>query len=227
MLTPWKENYDQSRQYIIKQIYYFVNRGPSSQGYSFSISHVWMWELDYKEIWVPKNQSFWTVVLEKTLESPLDCKEIQPVYPKGDQSWVFIGRTDVEAETPILWPSHAKSWLIGKDPDAGKDWGQEEKGTTEDEMVGWHHWLNGHGFGWTLGVGDGQGGLDAAVHGIAELDTTEQLNWTDELTQSLQILLLEPKYNSLHGDSHVCVKQRLVFCMLVCWSIYDTAYMCM
>ena len=107
----------------------------------------------------PKNWCFWTVVLEKTLESPLDCKEIQPVHPKGDQSWVFIGRTDVEAETPILWPPDAKNLLIWKNPDAGKDWRQEEKGTTDDEMVGWHHRLNGHGSGWTLGVGDGQGGL--------------------------------------------------------------------
>ena len=119
---------------------------------SFSSSHVWMWELDYKESWAPKNWCFWTVVLEKTLESPLDCKEIQPVHPKGDQSWVFIGRTDAEAETPKLWPSDVKNWLIWKDPDAGKDWGQEEKRTTEDEMVGWHHRLNGHEFGWTLGV---------------------------------------------------------------------------
>ena len=122
-------------------------------------SHVWMWELDYKESWVQKNWCFWTVVLEKTLESPLNCKEIQPFHPKGNQSWIFIGRTDAEAETPILWPPDAKSWLIWKDPDAGKDWGQEEKGMTEDEMVGWHHRLNGHGFGWTPGVGDGQGGL--------------------------------------------------------------------
>ena len=118
-----------------------------------------MWELDYQGGWVQKNWCFWTVVLEKTLESPLDCKEIQPVHPKGEQSWVFIGRTDVEAETPILWPPDAKSWLIWKDPDTGKDWGQEEKGMTEDEMVGWHHRLNAHGFGWTPGVGDGQGGL--------------------------------------------------------------------
>jgi len=124
-----------------------VNKGPSSQGYGFSSGHVWMWELDYKESWAPKNCCFWTVVLEKTLESPLACKEIQPVHPKGDQSWVFIGRTDVEAETPILWPPYVKSWLIWKDPDAGKDWGQEEKGVTEDEMVGWHHQLNGHEFG--------------------------------------------------------------------------------
>ena len=112
-----------------------------------------------KKAWAPKNWCFWTVVLEKTLESLLDCKEIQQVHPKGDQSWVFIGGTDVEAETPIVWPPDAKSWLIWKDPDAGKDWGQEEKGMTEDEMVGWHHRLDGHGFGWTLGVGDGQGGL--------------------------------------------------------------------
>ena len=122
------------------------NKGPSSQGYGFSNGHVWMWELDCEESWALKNWCFWTVVLEKTLESPLDCKEIHPVHSKGDQSWVFIGRTEVEAETPILWPPHVKNWLIGKDPDAGRDWGQEEKGMTEDEMVGWHHWLKGQGF---------------------------------------------------------------------------------
>ena len=116
-----------------------------SQGYGFSSGHVWLWELDYKESWVTKNWCFWTVLLEKTLESPLDCKEIQPVHPKSDQSWVFIGKTDVEAETPILWPPDAKSWLIGKDPDAGKDWMWEEE-MTEDETVGWHHQLNGHEF---------------------------------------------------------------------------------
>ena len=125
----------------------------------FSSGHVWMWKLDYKESWALKNWCFWTVVLEKTLESPLDCKEIQPVHRKGDQSWVFSERTDVEAKTLILWPPDAKSWLIGKDPDDGKDWGQGEKGTTEDEMVGLDHWLSGHGFRWTPGVGDGQGGL--------------------------------------------------------------------
>ena len=124
-----------------------VNKDLSSQGYGFSSSHVWMWELDYKESWAQKNWWFWTVLLEKTPESPLDCKEIQPVHPKGDQSWMFIGRTDVEAETPIIWPPDAKSWLIWKDPDARKDWGQEEKGMTEDEMVGWYHQLNGHEFG--------------------------------------------------------------------------------
>ena len=142
--TPWKESYDQPRQHIKKQRHYFATKGPSSQGYVFSSGYVWMWELDYKENWALKNWCFWPVVLVKTLESPLDCKEIQPVPPKGDQSWVFIGRTDVEAETPILWPHDVKSWLIWKDPDAGKDWRQEEKGTTEDEMVGSHHWLNGH-----------------------------------------------------------------------------------
>ena len=144
---------------ILKSRDITVNRGPSSEGYGFSSSHVWMWELDYKESWVLKIWCFWTVVLEKTLESPLDSKEIQSVYPKGDGSWVFIGRTDVEAETPILWPPDVKGWLIGKDPDAGKDWGQEEKGITEDEMVRWHHQLNGHEFGQTPGDIEGQGSL--------------------------------------------------------------------
>ena len=140
-----------------------------------------MWELGYNEHWALKNWCFWTVVLEKTLESPLDCKEIQPVHPKGDQSWVFIGGTDVEAETPILRPLDVKSWLIWKDPDAGKDWGQEKKGTTEDEMVGWYHRLYGHGFGWTLGVGDGQEGLECCSSWGHRVDTTERLNWTDSL----------------------------------------------
>ena len=135
MLTPWKESYDQPRQLIKKQRHYFANKGPSSQSFGFSSSHVWIWELEYKESWVPKNWCFWTVVLEKTLESALDCKEIQPVHPKGDQSWIFIGRTDAEAETPILWPPDAKNRLIWKDPDAGKDWGQE-KG-----MTGWDGWM--------------------------------------------------------------------------------------
>ena len=271
MLTPWKESYDQPRQHIEKQRHYFVNKGPSSQGYGFSIGHVWMWELDYKEGcccfvasvvsdsvqphrwqptrlrlpwdspsrntgvgchfllqymtvksesevaqscptlripwtaayqappsmgfsrqeywsglplpspkegWVLKNWCFWTMVLEKTLESPWDCKEIQPVHPKGDQPWIFIRRIDVEAETPILWLPDAKSWLIWKDPDAGKDWGQEEKGTTEDEMVGWHHRFNGHGFGWIPGVGNGQGSLVCCGSwGRKESDTTGWLNW--------------------------------------------------
>ena len=135
-----------------------------------------MWELDYKESWEPKNWCFWTVALE----SSLDWKEIQLVHSKGDQSWVFIGRTDAEAETPVLWPPHVKSWLIGKDPDAGKDWEQEENGTTEDEIVGWHHRLDGHGFVWTPGVGDGQGGLVCcSPRDRKESDTTERLNRTE------------------------------------------------
>ena len=139
-----------------------------------------MWELDCEESWLPKNWCFWTVLLEKTLESPLDFKEIQPIHPKGDQSQVFFGRTDVKAETPVLWPPHVKSWLIGNDPDAGRGWEQEEKGMTEDEMAGWHHWLNGHEFVWTPGAGDGQGGLACwDSWGRKESDTTERLNWTE------------------------------------------------
>ena len=145
-LDPWKESYDQPRQRIEKQRHYFARKCPSSQSHGFSSSHVWTWELDCEESWAPKNWCFWTVVLEKTLESSLDCKEIQPIHPKGNQFWIFIGRTDAKAETPILWPPKAKDWLIWKDPDAGRDWGQEEKGTTEDEMVGWHHRLDGHEF---------------------------------------------------------------------------------
>ena len=157
-----------------------ANKGPSSQSYDFSSSYVWMWELGYKESWTPKNWCFWTVMLEKILESPLDCKEIQPVHPKGNQSWIVTGKTDAEAETPILWARDGKNWLIWKDHDAGRDWRQEEKGTTEDEMVGWHHRLDGHEFEQALGVGDGQGGLVCySTCGCKELDMTEQLNWAD------------------------------------------------
>ena len=146
----------------------------------FPSSHVLMWELNYKESRVPNNWCFWTVVLEKTLESPLDCKEIQPVHSEGDQIWLFFGRNDAKAETLVLWPPHAKTWLIGEDSDAGKDWGQEEKGTTEDEMAGWHHRLNGHEFEWTPGDGDGLGGLACwDSWGRKESDTTERLNCTD------------------------------------------------
>ena len=147
---PWKKNYDQLRQHIKKQKHYFANKGPPSQGYGLPHGFVWMWELDYKESWVPNNWCSLAVVLGKTLESSLDYKEIQSVHLKWDQSWVFIGRTDVEAETPILWPPDEKSWFIWKNP----DWGQEEKETTEYEMVGWHHRLDAHGFGWTPRVGD-------------------------------------------------------------------------
>ena len=141
-----------------------------------------MWELNCEEIWAPKNWCFWTGLLEKTLESPLDCKEIQPVHSKGDQSWVFIGRTEAKAEAPILWPLDAKNWLTGKDPDPGRDWRQEEKGTTEDEMVGWHHWPDGHEFEQTSGAGDGQGSLVCcSPWGCKESDVAERLNWTVSL----------------------------------------------
>ena len=180
MLAPWKKSYDKPRQHIKKQRHYFANKGLSSQSYGFSSSHVWMWELDYKESWALKNWCIWTVVLDKTLESPLDSKEIQPVHPKGNQSWIFIRRTDAEAETPIFGPPDAKNWLIWKDPDARKDWRREEKGTTEDEMVGWPHQLNGHEFEQAPGVSDGQGSLVCCnPWGCKESDMTEQLNWTD------------------------------------------------
>ena len=188
MLIPCKESYDQPRQHSKKQRHFFVNKRQSSQSCGFSNSHVWMWELDYKESWAPKIWCFWTVVLEKTLESPLDCKEIQPVHSTGDESWVFIGRADGEAETPIIWPPDGKNWFIWKDPDAGKDWGLEEKGTTEDEMW-WHHQLNGHEFGYTLGAGDGQGGLACCSSwGRKELDTTEWLIWTESQNHISQLL---------------------------------------
>ena len=156
----------------------------SSQGYGFSSGHVWMWELDHGESWAPKNWCFWTVMLEKTLESPLNCKKIQPIHSEV-QPWDFFGRNAVTAETPVLWPPHAKNWLIGKDSDAGRDWGQEEKETTEDEMAGRHHQLDGLGFGWSLGVGDGQGGLACCNSwGRKESDMTERLNWTESLWDS-------------------------------------------
>ena len=181
MLLPWKKSFDQPRQHTKKQRHYFANKGPSSQSYGFSSSHVWMWELDYKESWVLKNWYFWTVMLEKTLESLLDCKEIQPVHPKGNQSWMFIGRTDTEAETPILWPPDVKNWLIWKDPDAGKDWRREEKGTTENGMVGWHHRLDGCEFEQALGIVDGQGSLAYCSPWCCRVghNWASELNWTE------------------------------------------------
>ena len=179
-LDPLKKSYDNPRQHIKSQRYYFANKGLSNQSYGFSSSHVWVWDLDYKESWAPKNWCFWTVVLEKTLESLLDCKEIKPVNPKGNHPWIFIGRTDTEAEAPILRPPDVKNWLIWKDLDAGEDWRQEEKRMTEDEMVGWHHRLDGHEFEQAPGVGDGQGSLACcSPWGRKELDMTEILNWTD------------------------------------------------
>ena len=160
----------------------FANKGLSSQSFGFSSSHVWMWELDYKESWAPKNWCFRTVVLEKTLGSPLANKDIKPVNPKINQPWIFTGRTDAEAEAPIFWPLDAKNQLIGKHPDVGKNWRQEEKRMTEDEMAGWHHRLDGREFEWTPGVGDGQGGLACCSSwGRKESDTTERLNWTETI----------------------------------------------
>ena len=178
--ASWKKNNDQLRQHIKKQRHYFADKSPSSQSYGSSSSYVWMWQLDYKESWVPKNWCFWTVVLEKTLESPLNFKEIKLVCPKGNQSWLFIGSTDAEAEAPILWPPDAKSWLIWKDPDAGKDWGQK-KGTTEDEMVGWHHPRHGHEFEQASRAGDGQGSLVCCSPWVSQRvgqDWATELNWT-------------------------------------------------
>ena len=177
MLAPWKVSYDKPRQQIKKQRYHFANKSPYSQSYVFSSSHVRMWELDNKESWALKNWCFWAVVLEKTVESPLDCREIKPVIPKGDQSWVFSGRTDAEAEAPILWPLDVKSQVIGKDPDARKDWRQKEKGMTEDEMVGWHHWLDGREFEQAPVDSEGEGSLVCcSPWGHKESDMTEQLN---------------------------------------------------
>ena len=166
-------------KHIKKQRHYFASKVQSSQNYGFSCSHVWMWELD-KESRVSENWCFWAVVLEKTLESPLVCKEIHPVHPKGYQSWIFIGKADAEAETLILWPPDAENRLVWKDPDAREDWRQKEKGMTEDEMVGWPQWVNGHEFEQGLGDGDGQGSLACwSPWGCKELDTTELLNWTE------------------------------------------------
>ena len=196
-VSPWKKSYDQPIQLIKKQRHYFGNKGPSIQGYGFSSRHVWMWELEYKESCAPKNWCFLTVVLEKTLKSPLDCKEIQLVHPKGNQSWIFIGRTNTEAETPLLWPPDIKNWLIGKDPDARKDWRWEEKGTTEDEMVGWHHQLNGHEFEWTPGVGDDREAWRAAFHGVTK-SRTQLSDWTEHKHVHVQIHVHQPHMRHLH-----------------------------
>ena len=189
MLAPWKKSYDKPGEPIKKQRHYFADKGPSNQSYSFSSSHVCMQESDPKEGWSPKNWCFWTVVLEKTLESLLDCKEIKPVNPKGNQSWTFTGKIDAEA--PGLWPPDEKNWLIRKDPDAGNDWRQEKKGTTEDEMVGWHHWLDGHEYEQAPGIGDGQGSLVCCnPWGCKESDMTEQMNWTELMTlRTLSIIM--------------------------------------
>ena len=188
MLTPWKESYDQPIWHIEKQRHYFANKGLSSQDYGFSSGHVWMWELDCEESWALKNWCFWTVVLEKTLESPLDCQKIQPVHSEGDQPWDFFGRNDAKAETPVLWPPHMKSWLIGKDSDSGRDWGQEEKGTT-DGWDGWMAsltrwtwvWVNSGSLWWT-----GRPGV-LRFMGSQRVgrDWATELNWTDASTITL------------------------------------------
>ena len=200
-----------------------ANKGPSRQSYNFSSSHVWMWELDYKESWVSKNCCFWTMVLEKTLESPLDSKEIQPVHPKGNSPKgnlfpIFIGRTDAEAEAPVLWPPDVKSWLIGKDSDAGKDWGQEEKGVIEDEMVGWHHWLNGHESEQTLRDSERQGSLARWCSWChKESDTTWWMNNKAFLVSYIMELHgldkeLGWKQISLHWEERVCQKKKKKWC---------------
>ena len=195
-----------SCHYFTRKRHYFTNKCLSSQSSDFSSSHVWMWELEYKESWAPKNWCFWTVVLDKTLESPLDSKEIQPVHPKGNQSWIFIGKTDAEAETPILWPPDAKYWLIWKDPDAGKDW-RQEKGMTEDETVGWHHWLNGDEIEQTLGGDDGQGGLTCCgPWGCKESD-----NWATELTTDWLTELTDYLTDLRTPEKHLFKKNRLLF----------------
>ena len=179
MLAPWKESSDKLRQHIKKQRHHLADKGPYRQSWGFFSSHVQMWMLDHKEGWALRNWCFWTVALEETLESPLDCKEIKPVNPKGNQPWIFTERTDAEAEAPILRPPDAKSWLMGKDPDAEKDWRQEEKQMTQDEMVGWHHWLNGNGFQQALGDSEGQGSLECcSLWGRKELSMTWLSSWT-------------------------------------------------
>ena len=177
------------------QRHYFADKGPYSQSSGFSHGHLWMRELDPKESWALKNWCFWTRVLEKALESPLDCKEIQPVRPKGDQSWVFIGSSDVEAETPKLWPPDAKNWLIRKDPDVGKDWRQKEKGTTEDEMVGWRHWLDGCETAQTPGVREAQGSLQSMGSQRAGHD------WATKLIL-FRVWLLLPAYFEIYSWSN-------------------------
>ena len=172
MLAPWKKSYDKPRQHIKKQRHYFADRGAYSQSYGFSSGHVWMWELDYKQSWKLKNWCFLTVMLEKTLERPLDCKESQPVHPKGNQLWIFTGRTDGDAGTPILWLSDVKNRLIGKRPWCWERLRQEKKGTAEDEMVGWYHWLNGHEFKPTPGDSEGQASLEYCSSWVAKLDMT-------------------------------------------------------
>ena len=221
--------YNKHRQYTKKQRHHSADNGPYNQSYGFSSSHVQMWELDQKEDWAPNNWCFWTVVLEKTFESPLDSKEIHPVHPRGNQSWIFIGRTDAEAEVPILWPPDVKSWFIGKDPDIRKDWRQEEKEMTEGEMARWHHWFSGHEFEQGLRDGDGQGSLVCcSPWGCRELDTTERLNnrqqqgvhvliWCTSLFQTEVTRYFQPLFGQLF-------RNRIIEWIIKLWSLEDTQY---
>ena len=190
MLAPWKKNYDQSRQHIKKQRHYFTNKGLSNQSHGFSSGHVWMWELDCEESWVQKSWCFWTVMLEKTLESPLDCKEIQPVHPKGDQFWVFIGRTDVEAETPNTFATWCEELTHLKRPWCWKRLKAGEEGDDRGWDVGWHHWFNGHKFEQNLGECEAQGSLAcSSPWGCKESDATKRLNKTTNVYINMTILL--------------------------------------
>ena len=215
MFAAWKKNYDKPRQHIKKQRHYFANKGPSSQGHGFSRRHIWLWELEHKEGWMPKNWCFWTVVLEKTLESPLDSKEIKPVNSKWNQPQIFFGSTGAEAEAPVLWPPDAKTRIIGMDSNAGKDWRQEEKGMTEDERVGWHHRLNGHEFEHAPGVGDGREAWCGAVHWVS-MSQTGLRNWiTKDLNPSCSFLFYE-LFVYINGRFSLCFSYGLFssfFCM--------------
>ena len=222
-------------QHIKKQRHYFANKGPSSQSHGFSSSHVWMWELYHKEGWALKNWCFWTVVLKKTLESPLDCKEIKPINRKENQHWIFIGRIDAETEAPVLWPPDAKSWLIRKDPGDGKDWRQEEKGTAENEMIRWRHRFNGYKFEQVLRVGEEQGSLVCySPWGLRESDMTELLNNDKSFIYVFSLinsLPLSKQQQHMNGVCVYIVKSKFlcmdsVFSVSSHWSLLPCAIFC-